>query len=199
MSIHITDKHFHLSAPGLSYHFHIADGDVIHDHFGAPTATVPVDTRVSIGPQANQARREFPDVGRGDMRLPAVHIAHGKGTTVTRFQYTSHEIGRGKQRGSLPGLPATFGAEDDVATLRIHLADQHAGLTAVLDYAVFKCGAIARSARITNASSDKVTIHRAASAVVDFGSDEKELVGLYGNWSRECMVSRRKVEHGFQG
>lgn len=199
--IKVSELVFHLSTAGFSYIFHVDDrGDLILDHYGAPTPTArPEPTEPSIGWQRVQSRRDFPDAGRGDMRLPAIHIAHpnGGGHTVSKFVYKSYEVVPGKP--TLPGLPATFGTVDHVSTLLITLVDAHSDLEAVLAYSVFGCGALTRSWSLTNRGKHAVVIERAASISVDFPSGDLELVHHHGNWGRECMIVRRKVEHGTQG
>ena len=75
-------------------------------------------------------RREFPDVGRSDVRLPAIHISHADGNTVTALTYKSHEILEGKP--GLPGLPATYGEDGDVSTIIVHLYDNISDVSAAL-------------------------------------------------------------------
>lgn len=192
---------FHLSTSVFSYIFHVNEvGDLVLDHYGAPaTAATPEPDTDVVGWMRVQRRREFPDVGRGDMRLPAIHISHAGrgGHTVSAFAYSSHTIVDGKP--PLPGLPATFGNSKVVKTLQVTMVDKYSDVEAVLSYSVFGCGALARSWALTNKGSADITIERAASICVDFPSEDLEFIHQYGNWARECMTVRRKVEQGTQG
>lgn len=188
---------FALRTPSLSYRFHVdASGDLVHDHFGSPTCSAPHGSGHVAGWMRDQRRREFPDAGRGDLRLPGVHIAHTGGDTVSQFVYASHEVVEGKP--PLEGLPATYGDADDVSTLLVFLEDKYSDIKAVLRYSVFNCGAIVRSFTLKNASKDSVTIQRAAIAL-DMPSMDLDMVYTYGNCIREFQTTRRRVEHGTQG
>lgn len=143
-------------------------------------------------------RREFPDLGRGDFRAPALHIKHQAGHTVSHFKYKSHVVIQGKP--ALSGLPSTFGSEDDVTTLVIRLEDSYSDVVAELSYSVFpNFDAIVRSVKITNNGKDDISIEKLASFSVDFPSAEYEMLQLQGEWTRECNRLRRKVDYGTQG
>ena len=140
-------------------------------------------------------RREFPDVGRSDIRLPAIHIEHSGGDTVSAFLYQSHEIISGKP--SIPGFPATYGEDTDVSTLRVQLYDNVSDVGAVLSYSIFpKYNAIARSFKITNNGTGDVVINRAASFSFDFPNLDFEVIEPHGDWYHEFNTVRRKVDYG---
>jgi alpha-galactosidase len=140
-------------------------------------------------------RREFPDIGRSDVRLPAIHIEHAGGDTVTAFAYQSHEIVQGKP--SLPGLPATYGGEGDVSTLIVQMYDNISDVSAALSYSIFpKYNAIARSFSITNNGSKNIVIERAASFSTDFPNMDLEMIEPHGDWSHEFNTVRRKIDYG---
>lgn len=115
-----------MTADSMSYLFHVDPDtlDLFSDHFGGPTtdfvAPAAVDPNGWTDGLSN-VRREFPDIGRSDYRLPAIHITHGDGSTVTRFEYQSHEIMDGKP--TIPGLPATYGEAGDVSTIMVKMYD----------------------------------------------------------------------------
>lgn len=184
----------------MSYLFHVdtATGDLISDHFGGPTTdfTPPafVDQRGWVT-TLGAYRREFPDVGRGDFRLPAIHIEHADGDTVTALRYQSHEISQGKP--TLPGLPATYGSAGNVTTVTVHLYDNVSDVSAALLYSVFpKYNAIARSFSITNKGNSTISIERAASFSTDFPNVELEMIEPHGDWSHEFQTVRRTVDYG---
>jgi alpha-galactosidase len=141
------------------------------------------------------ARREFPDLGRSDIRLPAIHIEHDDGSTVSAFSYQSHEIIGGKP--PLPGLPATFGEEGDVSTLIVQMYDNISDISATLSYSIFpKYNAIARSFSIANNGSGNIVIERAASFSTDFPNLDLEMIEPHGDWSHEFNTVRRKIDYG---
>lgn len=143
-------------------------------------------------------RREFPDQGRGDFRIPAVRIRQSPGYTVTDLQYTSHEVVQGKH--ALPGLPSTFGNAQEATTLVVHLYDNYSSVAADLSYSIFpKYDAVVRSVNITNQGPANITIEALASLSVDFPYEDLDMISLRGDWAREAQVQRRKVDYGVQG
>ncbi|OTB18604.1 glycoside hydrolase family 36 protein [Daldinia sp. EC12] len=196
-------RSFSLSSSNISYQFHVdpLTLDLIHDHWGAYAAeTVPDYNGVvsGWGSQYTYRRREFPDLGRGDFRVPAIHIQHSDGNTVSAFSYTGYDISPGKP--SLPGLPATYGGKGDVSTLIIHLYDDYSDISADLYYSIFpKYNAITRSFRITNNGTRDVTVLRASSWSIDMPNEELEMIDLYGDWAAEARINRRPVVYGEQG
>lgn len=143
-------------------------------------------------------RREFPDHGRGDFRSPAVHIKHGEGYALCHFKYQSHTIMNGKP--SLSNLPCTFGSDDEVSTLIIHLWDSCSSVAADLSYSIFpNHDAIVRSVKITNKGKDTISVEKLASLGVDFPHEDYDMLQLQGEWTRECTRTRRKVDYGLQG
>ncbi|KAK6951547.1 hypothetical protein Daesc_006068 [Daldinia eschscholtzii] len=196
-------RSFSLSSSNISYQFHVDPStlDLIHDHWGAYAAeTVPDFNGVvsGWGSQYTYRRREFPDLGRGDFRVPAIHIQHSDGNTVSAFSYTGYDTSPGKP--SLPGLPATYGGEGDVSTLIIHLYDDYSDISADLYYSIFpKYNAITRSFRITNNGTRDVTVLRASSWSIDMPNEELEMIDLYGDWAAEARINRRPVVYGEQG
>lgn len=204
---------FHLSSPTVSYRFHIGSketssegapipiGELLHDHFGAP-ATEFIgnnDAKVAGNEVALfRLQRELGDLGRGDYRLPAIHIRYPEGHTVSHFTYKSHEVVPGKPK--LEGLPSTWGSEDQVTTLQVRMEDHRSGLEAVLSYSIFKdCGAIARSVKLENKGKGDVVIERLASWGGDLEVGEWDMIHLNGDWGREAKELRRKVYPGTQG
>jgi len=140
-------------------------------------------------------RREFPDVGRSDFRLPAIHISHADGNTVTALTYQSHEIVEGKP--GLPGLPATYGDDSDVSTIIVHLHDNISDVSAALSYSMFpKYNAIARSFQLTNNGTEEISIERAASFSTDLPNMDLDMIELQGDWSHEMNRVKRPIQYG---
>ncbi|EXK49855.1 alpha-galactosidase 2 [Fusarium oxysporum f. sp. melonis 26406] len=194
---------FALNGKNVSYRFHVdpATGDLLLDHFGDRITENPIAQIMSNGGGwSTQAhlRREFPDLGRGDFRTPAVHIKHAKGFTVCNFKYKSHTVVKGKP--AIEKLPSTFGSDDDVSTLIIHLYDEYSSVGADLSYSIFPSfDAIVRNVKIINKSDDVITVEKLSSFSVDFPHENYEMLQLQGEWTRECNRTRRKVEYGLQG
>ncbi|KAF5002411.1 hypothetical protein FGRMN_423 [Fusarium graminum] len=202
--IHIDGTSFALNGDNVSYRFHVDNttGDLINDHYGGPVAedtitaeTGPVQGWVGL---LGRVRREYPDHGRGDFRLPAFQIQQASGTTVTDFRYKSHELVQGKP--GLPGLPSTFGDADDVSTLVIHMYDNYSSIAADLTYSIFpKYDAIVRSVNITNKGNSTINLRKASSWSIDLQQENLDLIEIKGDWAREGMRVRRKVDFGTQG
>ncbi|KAH9884233.1 glycoside hydrolase family 36 protein [Xylariomycetidae sp. FL2044] len=194
---------FSLSSSNVSYQFHVdpLTLDLVHDHWGAFSAeAVPqfTGTTGGWGGPYTYRRREFPDLGRGDFRVPAVHIEHADGNTVSAFAYTGYEVNAGKP--ALPGLPATYGEDDAVSTLTVHMYDNYSQIAADLRYSIFpQYSAIARSFQITNNGSQDVKILRASSWSIDMPNEELEMIDLQGDWAAEARINRRPVVFGEQG
>lgn len=203
VAIVVNGPSFALNGTNVSYRFHVdsTSGDLVQDHFGDHVTEDPVaEPTAVLGGWSLQdhLRREFPDLGRGDFRTPAVQIKQAKGYTVSDFRYKSHSVVNGKP--ALDGLPCTFGQDDEVSTLVIRLWDSCSSVAADLSYSIFpKHDAIVRSVKITNQSDEEVTIEKLASISVDLSHREYEMLQLKGEWSRECTRTRRKVDYGLQG
>lgn len=184
----------------MSYLFHVDtdSGDLISDHFGGPAVDFPQPANIlpwGWHDELANNRREFPDVGRSDFRLPAIHIEHADGDTVSSFLYQSHEVVQGKP--DLPGLPATYGNGSDVTTLIVQLYDNVSDVSAALSYSIFpKYNAIARSFSITNNGSGDIVIERAASFSTDFPNVDLDMIEVHGDWSHEFNRVKRKVDYG---
>ncbi|KAL4786864.1 Melibiase-domain-containing protein [Aspergillus varians] len=194
---------FALTGSAVSYRFHVDEstGDLRSDHFGGfISGPIPVDPEPVIDGwtgMPDRVRREFPDQGRGDFRVPAIRIRQAEGHAVSAFRYQSHKIVNGKPH--LPGLPSTFGDGADAETLIVNLFDEYSNVGAALTYTVFpKYNAIVRSASITNKGNRDITVESLASLSVDFPFEELEMVGLRGDWAREAHRQRRKVDYGAQ-
>lgn len=201
--ISVEGTSFSLNGNRTSYRFHVdnSTGDLIGDHFGASayeTVSIPEPVVNGWVGLPGRVRREFPDLGRGDFRSPAVRIRQTAGYTVSELQYQSHEVVAGKP--SLPGLPAFFGSDQDVSTLVVRMYDNYSAIEVDLSYSVFPAyDAIVRSVNITNMGEGNITVEKLASFSVDLPYTELDMIELRGDWARENMRTRRKVEYGTQG
>ncbi|KAI9926942.1 hypothetical protein ASPWEDRAFT_177396 [Aspergillus wentii DTO 134E9] len=194
---------FTLNGDNVSYRFHVdnSTGDLLSDHFGGSiTGPLPMEPTPEVNGwvgMPGRVRREFPDSGRGDFRIPAVRVRQSAGYTVSDLQYQSYSVVKGKP--ALSGLPATFGNDQDVSTLVVHLYDNYSSVAADLTYSVFpKYDAIVRSVNITNKGTGNITIEGLASLSVDLPYEDLDMISLRGDWAREARRERRKVEYGIQ-
>lgn len=194
---------FSLNGKTMSYRFHVdnATGKLLGDHFGGTvTGDIPQEALGELNGWAGfegRVRREFPEQGLGDFRIPAVRIRESPGYEISDLQYKSHKISRGKS--ALPGLPATMGAEEDVSTLVVHLYDEYSDVAADLSYSIFpEYDAIARSVNITNHGKANITVEALASLSVDLPVADLDMISLRGDWAREASRERTKVEYGVQ-
>ncbi|CAI6094576.1 unnamed protein product [Clonostachys chloroleuca] len=195
---------FALNGENSSYRFHVDNTtlDLIADHFGGPTTEDGIFAEISpINGWVNmigRVRREFPDLGRGDFRTPAVHIRQSAGYTVSEFHYQSHEVLEKKLL--LDGLPSTFGDGADVSSLVIHMYDNYSSVAADLTYSIFpKHDAIVRSVKVTNKGNDSIVIEKLASMSIDLPYDDLDLLELRGDWARDGVRVRRPIDYGTQG
>ncbi|GFF37947.1 probable alpha-galactosidase G [Aspergillus udagawae] len=203
-SIVVNGKTFTLNGCKVSYRFHVDEstGDLHSDHFGGSVSgPIPDDPAPIINGwtgMPDRVRREFPDQGRGDFRVPAIRIRQSQGHTVSAFRYESHTVVKGKP--AQPGLPATFGTEEDVTTLVVHLYDQYSEVAADLMYSIFpKYDAIVRSVSVTNKGKGTITIEALSGMSVDLPCEDFDMISLRGDWAREAHRQRRKVDYGIQG
>ncbi|KAL3469953.1 Melibiase-domain-containing protein [Aspergillus californicus] len=194
---------FALNGDNVSYRFHVDDsGDLISDHFGGPVSgAIPSPQEPAVNGwvgMPGRVRREFPDQGRGDFRIPAVRIRQSEGYTVSDLQYQSYKVVNGKT--ALPGLPATYGDDRDVTTLVVHLYDNYSSVAADLSYSIFpKYDAVVRSVNVTNQGKGNITIEALASLSVDLPYEDLDMISLRGDWAREANRQRTKVNYGVQG
>ena len=138
---------------------------------------------------------EYSAHGVGDYRESSIRVTTKGGYHAVSLTYVSHEIYKGKRM--LPGLPATFGSEEEVTTLAIVCEDKVIGLTAVLEYSVFETAdAIARSARILNNSKETVVLNKVMSGCLDMDNRDFEVITLHGSWARERHMERKQLGHG---
>lgn len=140
---------------------------------------------------------EYPPYGVGDYRESCINIRNANGQAGCEFFYDSHEILAGKP--ALEGLPATFGTEEEVMTLKLHCIDPVLDLELILSYSVFeKEDVITRSVQIRNRSEQSVKIEKIYSACLDMDNEEFEMLSLHGSWARERQIQRKGLAYGKQ-
>lgn len=142
---------------------------------------------------------EYPCSGTGDFGEPAFELRQENGSRITRFEYRSHKIYKGKE--GLMGLPALYVEEEaEAESLEIVLTDEVLSVDCVLKYTIFRdYPAITRSVSFANRGDERVVLERVLSASLDFGDSAYETVQLSGAWGRERGVTVRTLEQGLQG
>ena len=140
---------------------------------------------------------EFPGCNTGDYRESAVEVKDVNGHNAVELVYKGHRILNGKP--GLPGLPATFGTEDECMTLELEAEDKVLGMEAVLRYSIFSgLDVVARSVEIKNVSKDSFFLTRLMSASVDMDQEDYRLLTLHGSWARERHMDFRSIGYGKQ-
>mgnify|MGYP006780674563 FL=1 len=147
------EKLFKLDTPNTTYVLGIvgSEGFLGHAYYGEKIEDVRgVDALMRIyenpfTPDANARDRlsfldcvpmEYSPNGVGDFRESSIRVKTKNGHSAVLLTYVSHEIYKGKEKPE--GLPATFGAEDEVTTLAITCEDKVIGLKAILKYSTFE-------------------------------------------------------------
>ena len=138
---------------------------------------------------------EFSTVNEGLYRSPSCHVSDESGCPMSVFEYEGYEIYEGKK--PLAGLPAVYAeAGDDVSTLVVCMADKVNGMKAYLSYTVFEeYDAVIRSVLYKNAGKETIHLLSAQSATVDLYMPGAEMLYTYGDWTRECNISRTTIDH----
>ncbi len=140
---------------------------------------------------------EFPGCNTGDYRESAIEVLDAGGHNGVELTYRGHRILQGKP--GLPGLPATFGKEEECMTLEIDGADKVLGLEVTLRYSIFAdVDVIARSVSVKNHSGENIYLTRlmSASMDLDMGQEEYRLLTLHGSWARERQMDLREIGYG---
>lgn len=205
------DKIFTLHTTNTIYQMKVDSyGYLLHLYYGARTMgnmeylLTYVDRGLSGNPYAvgmdrtyslDALPQEYPTLGTGDYRVHALNIADDKGTECCNLTFQSYEIRKGKY--SLPGLPAVWASEEDADTLRITLRDETGMVEVQLLYGVLeKADIITRAVVIKNTSNGKLTIKKAAAAVLDFVTGDFDVISFYGKHNMERMPQRQPLGHG---
>ncbi|WP_396953733.1 alpha-galactosidase [Neobacillus mesonae] len=207
------DGVFHLYNQRVSYLIQIVHGKYLaHLYWGKRVHTIQPNSILSFKGRAfspmteskdpsfslDTLPQEYPAFGNGDFRSPAYQIKTNDGTTITGFNYDSHEIFQGKPQ--LKGLPAAYVEEDHEAeTLVITMVDSKLGIGLHLYYTIYReLDVIARSASFEHLGSNEVEIHKCMSMSVDFHHSDWDWLHLHGTWARERYIERKPLIHGKQ-
>ncbi|MDF2538413.1 MAG: alpha-galactosidase [Herbinix sp.] len=202
---------FKLDTPKSSYMIGIVDEEnfIGHIYFGKKIADSDMRYLMRLPEQLPSERprdrvsfldtipMEYSTHGVGDFRETCLRVRTNSGHSACSLSYVSHVIYKGKP--TLPGLPSTFGKEEDCTTLELICEDAVLKLRAVLVYTVFEhLDAITRSVKVINDSEDTIYLTKVLSACLDLDNKDYDLITLYGLWSKERMINRRRITDGKQ-
>jgi alpha-galactosidase len=204
---------FQLETPKSSYLIGIVDEEnfVGHIYYGKRILDKDMQylLRINDGnylPSTNNRDRvnfhdsftnEYSTHGLGDFRESCIRVKTKDGYSATGLSYVSHKIYKGKPL--LSGLPATFAKEEDCTTLEIQCMDHSLQLEVVLVYSVFEeLDVITRSVRVKNNAEETIYLTKALSACLDMDNKDYDMITLYGLWSKERMINRKKITDGKQ-
>ncbi|MCD8021232.1 MAG: alpha-galactosidase [Clostridiales bacterium] len=145
----------------------------------------------------NCAQMEYSETGMGDFRESAFCVRSTDGFRAGELAYEGYEIQKGKPE--IPGLPATWGSEEDVMTLKIFCQDALLRIRVTLLYSVFAgTDAIARSVIVENGGTEAFYLEKVLSACLDMDDRGFEVMGLFGSWARERHIQRLPLGYGRQ-
>ena len=206
----VSHNQFHLRNERISYVIGLVNGTyLMHVHFGRRVEAVRGDVLRRFATVAESAfdRNEFqldrlpqewPTFGYGDLREGALDVRGEDGANALSLAYEGHTVMPGKP--ALPGLPSSYGAQEDCQTLCITLVDDRLQLRCYLYYTIFAdCDVLARHVEIENAGVQTLRIERIASACLDLHTAEYKMLTLSGAWARERDMVWRPLAQGYQG
>lgn len=197
-----TETVFTLHTAHTSYQLAVApNGMVLHTYYGTrlpedvPSLTDARMPHSDPGCWPDLLPQELSGCGTADNRTPAVIPEYADGTEAAAFVFDHAVVTPGKPQ--LPGLPM-FRTGEGVETLSVFLKDA-GGLVVELRYSVYEAeDLITRTAVYTNAGTQPLTLHKAASLSVDFAPDALELITLNGTWAAERTPERAALRCGIQ-
>jgi alpha-galactosidase len=207
------DRIFKLDTPKSTYMIGIVDDENFlgHIYYGKRVIDedlsylLRTDNGAKVPSRNNRDRVSFMDSfpmeysthGIGDFRETCLSVKSKLGHSACSLAYVTHSIYPGKPK--LEGLPSTFGDSESCTTLEICCEDKVLKLQIILIYTVFeKLDVITRCVRIRNASEDSIHLTKVLSACIDMDNRDYDMLTLYGLWSRERMINRRRITDGKQ-
>ena len=213
ISYNAQERVFRLDTPHSTYLIGIVDEDGFlgHIYYGKriPDDNMHYLLRVCSGSYTpfrekgdqagflNDLPVEYSGCGLGDFRESCLRVETKEGFRACGLTYAGHRIFGGKT--ALPGLPATYGGEDDCATLELTCCDKVLGLTVRLYYTAFeKLDAICRSVQIENSGTEALKLTTVLSACLDLDNRNFDMLTLHGSWAYERMICRKELGWGKQ-
>lgn len=200
---------FHLQAGDTSYVMGVVRGYLTHLYWGKRLNRYGASRRIiwkdrGFAPNPDDLDRafsldtlpqEYPQTGNGDYRNCAYGILDEQGGRISNLIYEGYEILHGKE--PLSGLPASFGNDDEVDTLKIHMLDELSGLKVELWYHAFQDqSVIARSVHFVNTGEENLTLTKMLSMSVDIREAGFDVLTLYGSHNNERNMDRRRITSG---
>jgi alpha-galactosidase len=139
--------------------------------------------------------QEFPCMGNGDFRSPAITVRNEDGSYSCDLRYKDYVIRKGKY--GLKGLPAVYADTTEAETLEILMEDNVTGLRVVLYYGVLPAyDIITRAVKVINSGTKPIHISKIQSACLDFVHGEFDCISFYGRHAMERLYQRARVNHG---
>ena len=105
----------------LYYGARIEDTDIRYLLRADEAPFTPSVNKRETGAFLDCAPMEYPETGMGDYRESAFCVRSMAGHRASELAYEGYAIEKGKPE--LPGLPATWGNQDDCMTLKVFLRD----------------------------------------------------------------------------
>lgn len=140
---------------------------------------------------------EYPTGGIGDHRESCLNIRNEHGNMACELTFKDYQIYDGKP--GIPGLPATFGSEEEVQTLEIVCEDAVLGARVTLVYSTFeKEDVITRSVKVENISGQTDKKQGKAGQTVS-GQTEAERDEVREGETGENETGGRKTEESETG
>ncbi|MDD3220579.1 MAG: alpha-galactosidase [Lachnospiraceae bacterium] len=214
----IAEKLFTLETKNTSYQMKVDDyGFLLHLYYGEKIegnmdylltyydrgfCGNPYDAGTDRTYSMDVLPQEFPCLGNGDYRTPALIIKNADGSYSCDLRYKSYRVFSGKY--GIDGLPAVYADEDTVLddenrveTLEIVMEDACTGIQAVLKYGVLpEIDVITRQVQIRNYGKTEVSIEKLQSACLDFVTGDYDLLTFHGRHAMERNLQREAVAHG---
>lgn len=140
---------------------------------------------------------EYSTGGVGDYRESCLDVRSESGSIGSELFFLEYRIIKGKP--GLPGLPASFGTEEDAETLELVCEDAVLKLRVTLSYSVFAdTDMITRSVRVENRGEQHLKLEKVYSACLDMDNRDYEMLTLVGSWARERHIQKGKIRYGRQ-
>ena len=204
------EKVFQIDTKNSTYQMKVDDyGFLLHLYYGRKTNGVMdyllyhSDRGFSGNPYVVDTNRiysmdtlpqEYPTLGTGDYRNPAMTVRNANGSFACDLRYDSYTIQKGKY--SLKGLPAVYANEEEAETLIVHMMDPVTQLHVDLMYGVLaEIDIITRAAKIYHTSDDVIILDKVQTACLDFVSGEYDLINFYGRHAMERNYQRTPIGH----
>lgn len=209
-----TERIFRLETQHTSYCMQVSGlGRLLHLYYGSRIGAgdlqalyQPVDMGFSPSYYEHRTDRlvspdllpqEYTGCNVGDFRLSCLSVTDESGARGADFLYVSHEVTPGKY--ALDGLPAAHDEDAEAQTLTVRLQDPVTGLTLELLYGVFeKQDVITRAARLVNAGSGPLRLHKAASLCLDLPFGQWDLIHFHGRHAMERQMQRAPLADAIQ-